>query len=273
MSRGGLTARDEPNAQDAFVQLMSALIAPTLHELGFKGKGPRVFWYRRGDYEAVFRNQKSRASTRHQVRFWVYVSAVHRPTKSTYWTALLPSLIPGNESLTSWTVDAAGPLEPTADHILRVFRDYGWPALQAALDSPGYPPDPTISWARTYRLDRRSSAQGGIECSSPHDANREGTLFADLLDQDEVTRVLTVVEIGNHELSDPRAVPALLSALEHDPSADVRMRTALALRLIAGQPEVRLAFQAAAVQDEDYKVRWAARYGLRLAKCAAPSGH
>lgn len=34
--------------------------------------------------------------------------------------------------------------------MLRVFRIYGWPAIQAALDSPGYPRDRTVQWPRTF---------------------------------------------------------------------------------------------------------------------------
>ena len=50
---------------------MRDLIAPALHDLGFTGKGPRRFTYRRSDYEAVFSTQKSRYSTRETVTFMV----------------------------------------------------------------------------------------------------------------------------------------------------------------------------------------------------------
>lgn len=31
-----------------------------------------------------------------------------------------------------------------------VFRGFGWPAIQAALDNLGYARDPSVQWARTF---------------------------------------------------------------------------------------------------------------------------
>jgi len=54
-----------------------------------------------------------------------------------------------------------------------------------------------------------------------------------------------------------------------DPSPGVRQRAALATVTAADRAEVREALRAAAAQDEDVQVRWAARYVLRLAAGAA----
>jgi HEAT repeat protein len=78
--------------------------------------------------------------------------------------------------------------------------------------------------------------------------------------------------IGSDELHQDRAIPALLNRLEFDPSPHVRERAALGLGRVCDQPEVREAFLAAAADDEDVQVRWAARYGLRLAANAAAGG-
>jgi hypothetical protein len=44
-------------------------------------------------------------------------------------------------------VETGHPIEPVAEDMLADFRDYGWPAILAAVDSPGFQPDPTTSRA------------------------------------------------------------------------------------------------------------------------------
>jgi len=252
--------------------MMRDLIAPALRHLGFQGSATRGFFCSHGDYSGSFWTQKSRWSTKDEVEFWVHLSAAHEPTSSPYWNWQLHALIPDNDSFSHWTVRADQPVEPVAEHLLGMFRSYGWPAMQAALDSPGYPPDPKITWLRSFPPPEPTSAAVGA--SGPnlgpltwlvHRATRQDDVFADLADPDDIVRTEAAVAIGLEELRDARAVPALLNRLEFDPSASVRERAALALGRAADRPEVREAFLAAAADDEDVQVRWAARYGLRLA--------
>jgi len=49
-----------------------------------------------------------------------------------------------------WEVSSGGAIEPVAREVLRVFGSYGWLAIQAALDNPGYPKDPAVRWPRTF---------------------------------------------------------------------------------------------------------------------------
>src|SRR5215472_2036128 len=149
-SRRKPRAAGETTAQAVFTHLMRDLVAPAMRELGFTGTGSRGFAYRSGDYEGGFWTQKSRHSTREEVYFWVHLIAVHVPTNSPYWENQLHALIPGDDHLSQWTVRADSPAEPVADHLLNVFRHYGWPAILAALDSPGYPPDPQTVWPRSF---------------------------------------------------------------------------------------------------------------------------
>jgi hypothetical protein len=232
----GPTAGASPvTAQAAFDRLMRDLVAPALHDLGFTGKGPRWFAYRSGDYEATFSTQKSRYSTKEEVEFWVHLTAVHLPTKSVYWTMQLHALVPG--SFSRWTVRADSPAEPTAEHLLGVFRHYGWPAIQAALDSPGYPPDPGATWPRAFEPEPGPAARGA-----------------------------TGPNLG------PLTWPLRRTGERDDPSPPVRSAAAGALRPLAEQPQVYAAFRAAADQDEDHEVRWGARYALRLADLAGQPG-
>ena len=280
--RGGGSRRaaaDAPTAQQAFAHLMRDLIAPALRELGFKGSVTRGFFLTSGDYGGGFSTQKSVHSTKDEVLFWVHLTAFHRPTNSVYWDTQLHALIPGNESFMHWTVRADEPAEPVGDHLLRLFRSYGWPAIQAALDSPGYPPDPSATWVRSFDPEPNPAAQGASGPSlGPltwlvHRAtHQDDDVFAELADSDEMVRMEAAMVIGSDELHNDRAIPALLNRLEFDPSPHVRERAALGLGRVCDQPKVRAAFLAAAADDEDVQVRWAARYGLRLAANAAAGG-
>jgi hypothetical protein len=257
---------------------MRDLIAPALHDLGFTGKGPRRFTYRRGDYEAVFSTQKSRYSTRESVVFWVHLAAAHLPTNSPYWDGQLHALIADTERLPHWTVQANSPAEPVAGHLLRAFRSYGWPAIQAALDSPGYPPNPGVVWPRSFPPQPSPAAHGvtgpnlGPLTWPLRRTSQRDDLLAGTTDPDELVRAGAVSGLGAAAGHDTDVTAALLRRLEHDPSPSVRFGAARGLSPLAGQPQVRAAFQAAAAEDEDLNIRWAARYALRLADLAGQPG-
>jgi HEAT repeat protein len=80
-----------------------------------------------------------------------------------------------------------------------------------------------------------------------------------------VRRLYAAKWVAAHALSDPRALPALLDRLEHDPAPVIRKVVASRmLTRLADQPQVRAALQAAAASDHDPLVRWAARYALHV---------
>lgn len=93
------------------------------------------------------------------MNFTIHLSAAHTPTNSVYWTHNLLGLIPANRD-PWWTVSATDTAAPAAARFLRAVRDYGWPALLAAIDDPGFPPDPTDRWARTFPPASRPRRQG-----------------------------------------------------------------------------------------------------------------
>jgi HEAT repeats len=271
-------AADAPTAKQAFVHLMRDHVAPALRELGFKGSLTRGYFIASGDYKGGFSTQTSIHNTKDEVVFWVHLTAFHRPTNSVYWNMQLLALIPANESFIHWTVRADEPVEPVGEHLLGVFRSYGWPAIQAALDSPGYPPDPSATWARSFAPGPNPAVQtasgpnlGPLTWLIHRGTHRDDDIFADLADTDEIVRMEAAMAIGSDELHDDRAIPALLNRLEFDPSPHVRERAALGLGNVSGRPEVLDGLRASAAEDEDFKVRWAARYGVRLARNAAAS--
>lgn len=270
-------AAAQPTAQAAFDRMMRTLVAPALHELGFTGSGARWLSYRSGDYTGSFGTQKSRYSTREAVEFWVHLGAAHEPTSSLYWNMGLLALLPGDEHRSSWTVRADSPAEPVAADLLDAFRRYGWPAIQAAVDSPGYPPDPVVTWPRSFGPPPSPAALGadgpnlGPLTWPLRRTGHLGDLLDDITDPDEIVRFGAVGDLGLAADQDPGVVAVLLGRLERDPSPAVRGGAARGLRLLAAQPEVGAAFRAAGAQDEDVTVRWWARYALRLAADQAGS--
>jgi len=97
-------------------------------------------------------------------------------------------------------------------------------------------------------------------------------LLADAADPDERVRAGALSVLGQEDSGAGEVIAVLLNRLEQDPSPAVRHAAAAGLRTRAGQAEVRAAMLAAAAEDEDREVRWSARYAVRLADLAAPSG-
>jgi hypothetical protein len=188
----------------------------------------------------------------------------------------LLGLIPGNQD-SWWTVLADSSVEPVAAKFLAAVRSYGLPAIWAALDEPGFPPDQAIRWARTFPPGSsalglptpadRGTASWVLEAAACGDDK----LFAGLADRDPTSRLMSVELIADRAMDDPRAIPALLNLLEHDPSHDVRLMAAWCLTPLAGQPRIYQALLAAAAQDEDLEVRWQARYAITLTRRERPT--
>jgi HEAT repeat protein len=128
---------------------------------------------------------------------------------------------------------------------MRVFRIYGWPAIEAALDNPGYPQDPAVRWRRTFPKIPR------------------GPRFDDEAAAAQRSRA-ELEEVMERADSDPRAFQGLLARLETDPDPAIRQGAAWWLLDRASEERSRQALRAAAAEDENVEVRWIARYALRL---------
>ncbi len=248
-------------AQHRFKAMMRDLVTPVLRDLGFQRRTAQEYACRRGEHEGCFRTDKRSRNTKQELDFRVLLWQVHVPTCTSYWDRDLFALIPGSTD-TWWTVYADTPAEPVAGQVLNAFRSYGWPAIQAAIDSPGEPPDPAVQWPRRFLpLPESTGRRSGQVIYDLQDAGRvTDALFAKLETDDHWFRRNAARQICLDALDDPRAVPALLTHLEHDPSPHVREAIAQCLRPIASDPDVLGALRAAAAQDEDAQVRWAARY-------------
>jgi hypothetical protein len=185
------------------------------------------------------------------VNFWVMLHAADIKTEWLYWHSSLLGLHLSGERETDWTLQARGPVEPVARSVLRPFRSYGWPAIQAALDNPGYPLDRSVRWARTFPKRPR------------------GPRFDDEAEADE-RRAAALSQEEQQADSDPRAFQALLTRLETEPDPGTRGRIAWFLLRRTHDERSRQALIAAAAEDENVTVRWIARYALRLAGNGTP---
>jgi hypothetical protein len=239
-------------AQNAYRLMLREHIAPALRELGFRrGPSPGAFRVETATHAAEVRFRKSRGSTRQEVDFWAEMHASDIKTEFVYWERSLHSL--AQELLLRWTLAAGRPIEPVASEVLRVFRSHGWPAVEAALDNPGYPKDPTVRWARTFpKIPRGPMFGDGVEAARRSRA--------------ELEQIMALAD------SDLRAFEALLVCLETDPNPGIRQSAAWWLLYRASEERSRQALRAAAAADEDAEVRWIARYALRLADPGTATG-
>jgi HEAT repeats len=233
-------------AQEAYRQMLREYIAPALQELGFRrGPSPGAFRHETATHAGEVRFRKSRGSTTQEVHFWADLHTSDLKTEFVYWKWQLHSLAP--EPLIGWTLEAGEPVEPVASEVLRIFHSYGWPAIQAALDNPGYPRDPTVQWARTFPKIPRGPATDD-EIAAERRSRR------------------ALEEAVRQADSNPRAFQAVLTCLATDPHPGIRHAAAWWLLRRAGEERARQALEAAAAEDEDVQVRWVARYAFRLAE-------
>jgi hypothetical protein len=238
-------------AQDMYRLMLRQYIAPALRELRFRrGPSPGAFRHETATHAAEVRFRKSRGSTRQDVNFWVDMHTSDIKTEFVYWQRELHSLANSlGEWAWPWEISSDGPVEPVASDVLRVFGSYGWPAIQAALDNPGYPKDPTVRWPRTFPKIPR------------------GPLFDDEREAAQRSRA-ELEELMKRADRDPRAFQALLARLETDPDPGIRHSAAWWLLHRANDERSRQALRAAAAEDENVDIRWIARYALRLASQA-----
>jgi hypothetical protein len=236
-----------PTAQDAYKQMLREYVAPALRELGFRGAPSRGnFRYETTTHAAEVRFQKSRGSTTQEVDFWILLHATDIKTEWVYWDWTLEALARDWGDRGGWTICAGDPVEPVASEVVHSLRSHAWPAIQAALDNPGYPRDPTVRWPRSF-----PKIPLGPRFGDEAEAARRSR--EDLVETKERAR------------NDPRAFQALLPRLETDPDPYMRQGVAWCLLHKAHEDRSAQALRAAAAEDEDVVVRWIARYALRLA--------
>jgi hypothetical protein len=279
-ARGGISP-----ARQLYLEMMSEVVAPALAEFGFVRRG-REFRYRTGDYLAKMQPTPLRRNPPGEYGFGVDLGISFVPEGPPwFWHDRLQALAPrardrvGDDSghLARWTVEVGRPAAPVAEDLLAAFRGKGWPAIQALLDDPGYPPDQSRTWARTLAPIRGRAGWAAVRRRLEEAVSVVATVnpsfdkqFAYLSDQEPGTRRHAIDDLTNWAADDPRTELAVLNRLAEDPDPEVRRTAALRLAGRATGDAVREALEYAAAEDEDLNVRWAARYALKLA--ASSSG-
>jgi hypothetical protein len=90
-------------------------------------------------------------------------------------------------------VETGHPIEPVAEDMLADFRDCGWPAILAAVDSPGFKPDPTTSRATSSPKKIPPQTRCGNSARPPSRLipvgdQKTDALFTELADREPNTR-------------------------------------------------------------------------------------
>lgn len=266
MSDGTALVPGSPNAQDDFKQMMRAQVAPAIRELGFKGPS-RHFRYASADYSGGIRLQKWRFSSRRRVYFTFHVGAPCMRDKPIVY--LMPEREPPVPYW--WQLDAGQPAEPVADSVVAAVRRFGLPAILAGLDEAGRELEPDDPMAQPFlgppaigpAYDGRGADLAAWYVQPT--GSEFDWAFAQFISPDSTTRLAGVETVARLAMNDPRAVPALLDRLKHDPSPHIRCTICYrVLTPLAHDERVRPALRKVAGEDRDCQTRWAARYALRL---------
>jgi hypothetical protein len=229
--------RDRPlsTAQEEFSRFFRDDIAPAIRALGFKGSGLH-FKVNDGDYVGQLDFQKSRWNVKSVVEFTASLGAAHAPSKRGYWSSRLGHLMPDLDD-TWWILPAGSATQELFDDLMDAIRSFGTPALQIALDAPGYPPNPSEHRPRSFDADGPASKRWTKAWQLFHTAPQDPLLRLSLLD-----------------------------LLETEPSEHARGTAAEMLAFVGGEPlpAVAEALEASARDDESVYVRIMARYALGL---------
>lgn len=138
---------DALSAQQLLRQMPRELPAPALRDIGLDVS--RGFCYASGDHIGFIGTAK--ADPLQQGQGGIHGQPRGDPSApgAAYRDMRLLQLIHSRRR-TWWTAETGHPIESAAEDMLGDFRDHGWPAILAAVDSPDVPPDPTTNWPRRF---------------------------------------------------------------------------------------------------------------------------
>jgi HEAT repeat protein len=241
---------------EAYDQMMRQVIGPALRQLGFRGT-VREFKYGDRSQFGTIRWQKDGRFARAQLMpFTANVD---------YWCGAdrIGWLMPVPAYDTWWEIRGGQSYDAVADSVITALRRYALPAIQAGLEDRQRA-DVGWQWAGGYLGD---PDDGGATTSSSFVRPTGSTYdeqFASFANSMPRRRLDAAEIVTECAASDPRAVPALVDRLRHDPQPGIRKAIASRmLCLFTDHPDVVPALQQAAAGDRDTGVRWAARYALR----------
>jgi hypothetical protein len=272
-------------ARQLYLQMMDGIVAPHLAALGFRPAG-RDFQHQRGDYLATIQLHTMNRNWPGQFHFEVRLGVSCQPEgPHWFWHEGLAHLDPGpnenplpgptGEAGRRWTLYVGQPADPVAANLLAAIVGYGLPAVEAVLADPGYPEQPDRRWPRTFQPVHGRAAWAAVRADleaamqmaqPPQPAGLAGheSVYADLAHADGLRRLAALNDLRRLGLlAQRRSHAGLLNRLAADPEQRVRREAALCLAGLAADPAIQDALTAAAAEDEDRDVRWAARFALR----------
>lgn len=252
-------------ALEAVKRLLRDRIAPFLRSNGYKGSGMN---FRRdvGEFQGLVNFQGGRGNKKGLAEFTVNLSARHRPTAAGYWGGRIGHWLP--DFIDVWWRQPAGfAIDVVANDLLRALEDYGLVAINAALDQPEYPPDPTRRWTRTFSPVEHKPLPPGWPLTQPDVPFSVDRVLSQLESGDLNDQRVAIHSAMLMAPGDARTIAALLRLVEQDPTPRSR---AWAVRYLAFAPvesetgvSALVSVQAA---DESLDVRIAARFSLVVIK-------
>lgn len=252
---------DPPPARvvEVYDLMMREQVGPALREIGFKGTLRSFKYGRDGRFGEVRWQKDGRAAYAQIMPFTANVGYIAGGGR-------IYELMPVPTGDTWWEVRGGQPTAEVAASVVDVIGRYLVQAIEAALDDPADPPADDPASDQFYSRISDAGAAGPAAWFLQPAGTAADEAFTDLFTSAEPADRFDAAEIAAVDApDDPRTVPAVIDRLEHDPSPHIRKLVASrVLPLLAQDPRVLAALQAAADNDDTYGVRWAARYALRI---------
>jgi hypothetical protein len=274
--------REEASAPELFERMMRTRVAPALRSHGVTGSF-RTFKFRDGNYEGVIHSISSKWNTRSKAEFTFELGARYIPygdfrSGGGFWSRRIGRLLPGGSD--KWWGIIAGAkddYEVAAAEVTTSLVDFGLLALRVAFDWPRYPPDPQAIWSRPTPappFDLQLPERGGTQAGLPNSLES-----LRLLSDDELVYFskASFFESGTDSgmgvlrtLFERESVHTLVkleqasNRLEHDLEPLLREDVIALLEDDSLNGRCDEILHATAERDEDYNVRWRARYALAL---------
>lgn len=258
-------------AQLRFERMMRNVVAPSLQALGMKGTF-REYRHRVGDYTAFISLQKSRWNSTDEVEFTFNLSAIYGPTETAFWSCHATELFPELDVFW-WCVQPSTDESAYGALVARQLAEFGFVAIRALFDAPGYPVDRSKVWPRTFpHIDSLPKRQSGPDRHESRSWTDDQTI-ENLSDQKNPSYVRALFEINDRPSLWTRSTSMEVQRLlAGDPHPYVREWAARILGRMSSESFVDDALRECSRDDEDYVVRWSARYTSALRRNGTIAG-
>jgi Domain of unknown function (DUF4304) len=255
------------DAADGLRRMLARHVVPPLNDRGYRGQ-TRKFSRRKGEVVGAMTMQLSTGNTAASKQFTFNLGV--RRGGEVVWVERIGSVLPEQIDLW-WTVDSEDSIDVVGPHVRSSLTDYGDLALSVVMDDP-YPsrvPDdpqsfiqPDLDYRRPIEEVQRERHWWMQIATKAPTWSKEQCLT---LVGDERLGTLARNQLERRWPDDPRTIRTFITALATE--AEPLRRAAIARRLGFWRDpplDVQPALSEVARNDEDARVRWAARYALAV---------